>query len=531
MHLASISRSQWVLLGLLLRIGLLGWGVFQDAHSTVPYTDIDYQVFTSATRHLVSACPLEAIINVPSQEEYDDLIDPPQAKGSCAQGFIPAASRFILQAQPELDQLQITSTAFQSESDDLSDKLTSISFSLLNPIFRFFAGLGNPYKRDTYRYTPLLAVLLTPGEFLDPDWGSAFFGKIVFILADIIVALLIWDIMDLRRTIKDGSRGNDWYAGVFWLVNPFTAQISTRGSSESILGVLVLAFLDATLLSYPEKSRSVPVISNGHLNEKEEDTFVDADSEEVVQDAAIVEGEALAAAEEANESNWNNSALMAPFFLAFAIHWKLYPIIYAAALIPHLINTESIRAVFRFGGITIYSLLGISGPVYAIWGYPYLQETIFYHLSRSDHRHNFSPFFLLSYLTSWPNQSETFTIPLLTSLQPYLAFIPQLGLSAYLGFSIGSQDLVAAMTFQTIAFVAFNKVCTSQYYMWIIWFLPIIAPSLHFSGGIKEVGSLVALWVAAQVSIQKIPKHYYVNADTSSISVVDMAITSIPTRV
>lgn len=496
MRVDKISRTNWVLAGLSLRIAMLGWGAYQDATSAVPYTDIDYHVFTSASRHLVSACPVDLVTAAPSQDEYSDLTDPPQARGLCAQGMLPAASRFVLQAEIELLELEAGPVDFiPREEPDLPTKLVALSFSTLRPAFKFLAGLGNPYKRDTYRYTPLLAILLAPGELLPEPWGSALFGKIIFILADIFIALLLWDIMDLRRTHRSATRNDSWLVGLLWLVNPFPAQISTRGSSESILGVLVLCFLDATLHSYPERGLLVEVETNGKAAVKI--------SEEMKKEVGNVADVKEILLEEVEETRWNNAALMAPFFLALSIHWKLYPIIYAAALVPHLIKSESIRGVFRFGGISLYSLLGISIPVWAIWGNPYLDQTILYHLYRSDHRHNFSPYFLSSYMASSPLSSLVMEswpeiVTRLLSNSFYLAFIPQLAVTAYLGFSIGGQDLIAAMTFQTISFVTFNKVCTSQYYMWILWFLPILAPFLHFKQGYRSVMTLLSVWVLAQ---------------------------------
>ncbi|UZJ51359.1 hypothetical protein CBS101457_000679 [Exobasidium rhododendri] len=495
MRLDSISKSSWLLAGLMLRIAMLGWGAYQDATSSLPYTDVDYYVFTSASRHLVSSCPLELISSVSPKEDYSDLADPPEARNSCAQGIIPAVSRFILQTEPELREAAAAAAAAAAASEATSVPvvdaskagfemwqtwLTSKSFELLRPIFRFFAGLGNPYKRDTYRYTPLLALLLVPGELLSLQSSPALFGKILFVLADMIVALLIWDITAIRR--RGASQSTTWLAGLLWLLNPFTAQISTRGSSESLLGMFVLGFLDATLRSYPEKT-TIPA------------------SHQVREDGNV----AAAVAIEGSISNWDNAALFAPFLFALSVHWKLYPIIYAAALVPHLVQSESLRGVIRFGGIAIYSLVGMSLIVYTIWGPPYLQETFLYHLSRSDHRHNFSPLFLSSYLTSSPLSSEVLEswpsiVASVITIQSLVAFIPQLALTAYIGFAMGGQDLVAAITFQTIAFVTFNKVCTSQYYMWILWFLPIIAPTLHFAGGHKDVMRLVGVWILAQAA-------------------------------
>jgi len=49
---------------------------------------------------------------------------------------------------------------------------------------------------------------------------------------------------------------------------------------------------------------------------------------------------------------------------------------------------------------------------------------------------------------------------------------------------------------QTVTFVAFNKVCTSQYFLWYIWFLPLILPRLEMS---KREGALcVGVYVASQ---------------------------------
>jgi GPI mannosyltransferase 1 subunit M len=487
MRLADISPATWIAIGLGLRMALLGWGTYQDANGPLPYTDIDYQVFTSAASYLYDDCPVQLIAAQDPEEEYENLVDPPLAKGRCAQGYIPAAARLMIQMEKDFLTMD-KDIEVEHSNDSVANFMTDLVptvYKSFKPIFRLLAGLGNPYRRETYRYTPLLALLLTPAEALAdngywPDAVQGLFGKLLFVLADIIIALLLWDIMDIRSEAQSAnskaSKKHGWLVGLLWLANPFAAQISTRGSSESVLGVLVLGFLDVTIRGYPE--RYLPTIAARPKGKK-------------VSIAGYLP----------DPSRWSNERVLAPLLFALAIHWKLYPIIYAAALVPHLINSESFRAVIRYGAISVYCLALICGTVYALWGMPYLQETFFYHLNRTDHRHNFSPFFLPAYLSTQLPASLTESKPLLDlfqSIQPILGFVPQLLATAYIGFSIGGQDLIAALTFQTMAFVALNKVCTSQYFMWFLWFLPLIGPHLSFPGGKGELFTLIGVWVSAQ---------------------------------
>ena len=109
------------------------------------------------------------------------------------------------------------------------------------PLARFLSSsfhleLGTPYDRATYRYTPLLAILLLPNVFL-----HHLYGKILFVVADILVAALLWHILKVQQ--KMTARQAKLYICTAWLFNPFVANISTRGNAESILGVLTLAML------------------------------------------------------------------------------------------------------------------------------------------------------------------------------------------------------------------------------------------------------------------------------------------------
>jgi phosphatidylinositol glycan class M len=96
------------------------------------------------------------------------------------------------------------------------------------------------------------------------------------------------------------------------------------------------------------------------------------------------------------------------------------------------------------------------------FGGPFLQETFLYHLSRLDHRHNFSAYFYPYYLSLAPLPRPTSSPLQLLARHPLAAFLPQLVLSLGLGLLFGAQDLPYAWLVQTFAFVALNKVCTSQ---------------------------------------------------------------------
>ena len=232
------------------------------------------------------------------------------------------------------------------------------------------------------------------------------------------------------RILKEYKKMSDERALKFasiWLLNPMVATISTRGSSEGLLGVFVTALLWAVLA----KQRP-----------------------------------------------------LAGFLLGFAVHFKIYPFIYAASIVWFLDDTQmevegaaqAQSAPSLFGRmrnflnpariyLALYSLLTFASLnllMYSMYGWPFLEHSYLYHVTRSDHRHNFSPYNTLLYLKSSPKPANVGPATQSFGLER-LAFLPQLLLSAvFTPLVLAKKDLPNTMLAQTFAFVTFNKVCTSQ---------------------------------------------------------------------
>lgn len=319
-----------------LRVVLLFYGLYQDAHSPVKYTDIDYMVFTDAAR--------------------------------------------------------------------------------------FVSRGHSPYARDTYRYTPLLAWMLLPTAWrgLGPLLFS--FGKVLFAVADLVAG---WLLVRVLRSEYGMSEARALKYASLWLLNPMVATISTRGSSEGLLGVMVMALLWAIT---------------------------------------------------------QRRIALAGVLLGLGVHFKIYPFIYGPSMLWWLDRSRTrtsnslvekitalvtpSRIALTLTALSTFSALNIS--MYMLYGLPFMQHTYLHHLTRIDHRHNFSPYNTLLYLSAARQQHGGIHFE-------SLAFVPQLFLSAVaIPLVLARKNLPGTMLAQTFAFVAFNKVCTSQVsYLPTTYYLPI----------------------------------------------------------
>lgn len=383
-------------------------------------------------------------------------------------------------------------------------RFTDVDYDVFTDAAKAMTTGVNIYEaRPTYRYSPLIALFLWPGHFVSttfrlsaPFRAVAYaFGKVVFISADIFCALLQRHIILTENATQSISTHTiSWLVGAFWLFNPVTTTVSVRGNAESILGVCVLACLWCLL---------------------------------------------------------QNRVVLAGLLFGLCIHIKLYPVIYAPVIYLQLnepshpsIHLLPTRCHWCFGLATLTSLSGLTWAAYAAYGRTFLDHAYFYHFTRVDLWHNFAPHFYPIYLfegslalneTAYDSSLfpynhfpvwllEIFFCPAtlqhLYALFKVLIMLPSALLVIGLSFHLWHTPSFAWFAI-TFAFVTFNKVCTSQYFLWWLVLLPPALAHIHTPPGCHEASkglfgyvarttgltpsvvrrttSLAGLWFAGQV--------------------------------
>lgn len=355
---------------------------------------------------------------------------------------------------------------------------TDVDYLVFTDAARFAAGGGSPYDRATYRYTPLLAWALAPSTRV------AWFGKALFCLGDLAAAGALGAVV--------AGRGGDATAvaraQALWLFSPLTAVISARGSAESLTSLLLLAVarlsdarrpaLAAAALGLAAHWRVFPVVLVLPLAKRE-----------VERAAAALEREAGKGVEGDAPARAHPRVATAPAPRRVRTRARLRPAALAAA---------GARALALPALAFLLGLLLPSVVSHVAYGEDFWRHAVLYHVGRRDPRHSFSP--------GW----------LPAALSPGAASLTERALGAAQAAGVlaagwaASDDPCLAGALQTIAFVALNRVSTSQYF---VWYLTFVTPLLvrrprgggaaRARGGPDRSGALflavaAGAWVAAQ---------------------------------
>ena len=305
-------------------------------------------------------------------------------------------------------------------------RYTDVDYLVFSDAAEFVSRGISPYARATYRYTPFIAYLLVPNVWL----GSRLFGKALFIVCDLIVAWLLWQCCILLGYKHAGSR-----VAAGFLLNPLVINISTRGNSETLTILLLVASLYGLLRG-----------SRGF--------FV---------------GSAVC--------------------LGLAAHVRLFPVLNGVPIALYILaQGQGMRNVVLYGLISILSLTSASMAAYWFSGMDYLRLAVFYHATRVDHRHSLSPAYPLLYLD--PSSGPLFIIPqlFLTFLTTFVAFFTS---SSSL---TNAQRLCKAIALQTAVMVASSRVLTVQYFA---WWIPFVSLMPFDSRTTFQSLKSILLWISA----------------------------------
>lgn len=328
---------------------------------------------------------------------------------------------------------------------------TDIDYHVFTDGSRFLSRGQSPFLRSGYRYTPFFACLTYPNLLINYH-----FAKYMFAAFDVLTGWLVYHILISRSVGKDEHSAR--LAAATWLYNPLPLIVATRGSNDSFVTSLVLSSLYLLL---------------------------------------------------------QNQSALAGLLFGFAVHCKLYPIIYAPILYLYLTEPRVTRllcfrtllpinhAKFTFTIFSIVTFALSTALSYHRYGQSYLNEAWLYHFQRQDLAHNFSPYFYLYQLSQHPAYQ---------TLLGYTAFIPQAVSIAFLAFThviVVNRNLIEnrmshlffALFMTTFLFVTFNKVCTSQYFLWYLCLLPLLLPYLDLS--FQTTVGMLSIWLISQGNFKK----------------------------
>ena len=135
----------------------------------------------------------------------------------------------------------------------------------------------------------------------------------------------------------------------------------------------------------------------------------------------------------------------------------------------------------------------LNGYIYIIfrrYRWDFLENAYLYHVTRKDHRHNFSLQNVAIYMSLDSSGGALSNV----------IFIPQIIIMLIIS-SVYNKDFMSVLVgwfLLTLTFVTFNKVITSQYFVWFLSLVPFLRKSVYM--GPKKSLFLILIWSAAQVS-------------------------------
>ena len=329
-------------------------------------------------------------------------------------------------------------------------RYTDIDYDVFSGAGAYLYQGSSPYDQGTFRYSPLLALLMVPNEAI---WAGS--GKVLFCLADVMMIPAIYGLIE-TPPLENNHNGYGQLCSLLWAVNPLSIVICSRGNCDSLTNCLLLWTL-----------YSIKLVRTT-----------------------------------------NNGLLRAGLALGLLVHFRLYPVIYFPAFFFHLTDRQNydrkqLVTFFTGAAVSFTYFTAIS----AMCDERFLQEGLLYHLHRRDHRHNFSAYFYSLYLTASADSRacniDTFPLPWWVSSLSLAPFLLQFTLIVVIASRMARQHLYLALLLSTMIFVAYNKVVTAQYFTWYACLVPLILPHLWYKSlshrHVYAIAASVVAWLVCAV--------------------------------
>jgi phosphatidylinositol glycan class M len=211
----------------------------------------------------------------------------------------------------------------------------------------------SPYLRPTFRYTPLLPLLLSP-TVLHP-----LLGKLVLVPISLCIPyILLWR---PRSPKWAPALARPLSTHLLWTLNPLVLNITTRGSPEAVpvlLVVLTLHFLHLSTLSSNPPAATHPNRSTKLAQNPSAQAQTRFHSEPSTSQTSD-DGSRISA------WRWEMAAAV---MYALSVSWKIYPVVYATAIWAGLSKRYGWFGwgVWRFGLCVLGALVVINGVLWSM---------------------------------------------------------------------------------------------------------------------------------------------------------------------
>lgn len=424
---------------------------------------------------------------------------------------------------------------------EVQDKISEVSYTdvdykVVTDGSHHVYNRRSPFDRHTYRYTPLLAYLLIPNIMIHPS-----FGKFLFVLFDLIIAVLVKLIIVDEYWLAINNEPNSIESNKAKLEKKFSNGSSSSSSSNKSKSTKNINFNKKekwSFLSWVDCGASTPLGSPSTLQKYDKlgnySAYVWLYNPLTMIIATRGNGDSITCSfvlisiyyllkvqtktsehetihkksedpQEEREKEDERNVIVSGFFHGLAIHFRLYPIFFSLAYYLYLSDEKHeisgvvsfIKSVCRPNRKQILLVLSVlkvlifsTGIFFLLYKFEFLYESIFYHFIRKDTRHNFSLFFYLQYLNSEQH---------ITLLEKLLTFAPQLLLIILISvnFCKCRQTLLFALFLISFIMVTYNPVITSQYFVWFLSLLPLSLNNLK-NLSIKKIFLLSVMWFLGQ---------------------------------